>query len=225
MAGTCEGKLRSTAWSSEALLGTKDGVVRAWTVRRKPEEERWDAEAVTEMRGTPATPNPSMPGISVPIAVNIDKENADGEPMHFNVRQEETKARRMHLKVEDFEMHGYTEGCEGCNRMRAGGMESRPHSETCRARMEEAMKDSSNPRWIKANARELARDATDAGLARSKTETDKRSQSNADLDAEMEEAKLLNKAKHQERLKVPYEILKNILEKDPLSGKAARRLL
>ena len=57
--------------SGEALLGTKDGVVRAWTVRRKPEEERWDAKAITEMRGAPAKPNPSMPGISAPIAVNI----------------------------------------------------------------------------------------------------------------------------------------------------------
>ena len=56
--------------SSEALLGTKDGVVRAWAVRRKPEEERWGAEAITEMRGAPAKPNPSMPGISVRIAVN-----------------------------------------------------------------------------------------------------------------------------------------------------------
>ena len=124
------------------------------------------------MRGTPAKPNPSMPGISVPIAVNIDKENADGEPMHFTVRQEETKAMRMHLKLEDFEMHGYTEGCEGCNRVRAGDMESRPRSETCRARMEEAMKDIANPRWLKAKARELARDAADARLARARAETE-----------------------------------------------------
>ena len=143
--------------SSEALLGTKDGVVRAWTVRRKPEEERWDAEAITEMRGTPAKPNPNMPGISVPIAVNTDKETADGEPMHFIGRQEEKKPRRMYFKAEDFETHGYTEGREGCNRMRAVGMESRNHLETCQARMEEAMKNSSNPRWLRAKeAREKA---------------------------------------------------------------------
>ena len=39
--------------SSEALVGTKDGVVRAWTIRGKPEGERWDAEAITEIQGPP----------------------------------------------------------------------------------------------------------------------------------------------------------------------------
>ena len=39
--------------SSEALVGTKDGVVRAWTIRRMPEGERWDAEAIAEMQGAP----------------------------------------------------------------------------------------------------------------------------------------------------------------------------
>ena len=52
-------------------------------------------------------------------------------------------------------------------------MDSRPHSETCRARMEDAMKDSANPRWLKAKARELARDAADAGLARVRDEAEK----------------------------------------------------
>ena len=49
-----------------------------------------------------------MPGIHAPIAVNISKDNADGHPIEVTVRQEESKARRMYLKVEDFELHGYT---------------------------------------------------------------------------------------------------------------------
>ena len=53
--------------------------------------------------GTPAKPNPSMPGIHIPIAFNIDKDNADGQPIGVTARQEESKARRMYLKVDDFE--------------------------------------------------------------------------------------------------------------------------
>ena len=73
--------------------------------------------------------------------------------------------------------------------------------------------------------KKLARAATDAGLARARTEADKRrktmdeeTQSNKDPDAKMEEVKLFNKAMYTERLKVRREFVKNILEKDPLSG-------
>ena len=62
--------------SSEALVGTKDGVVRAWTIRRMPEGERWDAEAITEMQGTPSRLSAAMPGLRVPIAINIEEGNS-----------------------------------------------------------------------------------------------------------------------------------------------------
>ena len=35
----------------------------------------------------------------MPIAVHIGKDNADGQPIEVTVRQEESKARRMYLKV------------------------------------------------------------------------------------------------------------------------------
>ena len=36
--------------SSEALVGTKDGVVRAWAIRTMPEGERWDPDHGNERR-------------------------------------------------------------------------------------------------------------------------------------------------------------------------------
>ena len=65
----------------------------------------------------------------------------------------ETSARKTYLKKRDFEKHGYTEGCEGCRRLRTGGMEARPHNSQCRARMEELLKNEDNPRWKNAQAR------------------------------------------------------------------------
>ena len=47
---------------------------------------------------------------------------------------------------------------------------------------------------------------------------DEETQSNEDPGVKMDEVKLLNKAKCQERSKVRRELVKNILEKDPLSG-------
>ena len=56
---------------------------------------------------------------------------------HINLQ--EASARKTYLKTRDFEKHGYTEGCEGCRRMRTGGREVRPHNAQCRQRMEEQL--------------------------------------------------------------------------------------
>jgi len=160
--------------SSESLVGTKDGVVRAWTIRRIPEEERWGPESITEMQGALARPSALLPGLHIPIAINIDASNAEGIPAEVATRQEEKRARRVYLKAEDFEAHGYTEGCDGCSRQKAG-MEARPHTETCRARLEEELAKDNGPRWMKAKAREMARTAADAGLVRARGERETRS--------------------------------------------------
>ena len=46
--------------------------------------------------------------------------------------------RRMRLKKSDFEEHGYTDGCIGCNAQRRG-MTPQSHSEQCRARLEKLL--------------------------------------------------------------------------------------
>ena len=102
-----------------------------------PEGERWDAESITEIAGTPAQPSTAAPGQHIPIPINIDQEdNIDGAPVETTQRQEEKKARRVYLKATDFETYGYSDNCEGCSRLQAG-MDARPHTETCRARLEE----------------------------------------------------------------------------------------
>ena len=54
------------------------------------------------------------------------------------------------------------------------------------------MKDSANPRWLKAKARELARDAADAGLARARDETAKRRKTDAEEELGRDEAESAN---------------------------------
>jgi len=53
-------------------------------------------------------------------------------------------------------------------------MDARPHTETCRTRLEEELAKDNGPRWMKAKAREMARTAADAGLARAREESDKK---------------------------------------------------
>ena len=83
------------------------------------------------------------------------------------------KARRVYLKAADFEAHGYSDGCDGCSRLQAG-MDARPHTETCRASLEEELATGDNRRWKNAKNREMARTATDAALARVREERERR---------------------------------------------------
>ena len=43
--------------SAEVLVGTPDGVVRAWAVRRRPAEERWNCDIIKRMPATPRDPS------------------------------------------------------------------------------------------------------------------------------------------------------------------------
>ena len=45
--------------SNEIYIGTRGGVVRAWAIRKKPEQEQWDGKLIKEMAGTPARPDPN----------------------------------------------------------------------------------------------------------------------------------------------------------------------
>ena len=117
------------------------------------------------MQGTPAQPSTAMPGHHIPIPINIEQDNIDGAPVEATQGQEEKKARRVYLKATDFETYGYSDNCEGCSRLQAG-MDARPHTETCRARLDEELAKGDNRRWENAKDRELARTATDAALVR-----------------------------------------------------------
>lgn len=133
--------------SNEVLVGTRNGVVRAWAIRRNTEEERWSATDIHDMQGTPARPNPNMPGHDVPILISIPAGDGQAQPEETRTPRTETEPRRTYLKARDFEAHGYTQGCEGCRRLQTGGMQARPHSAACRNRMEALLKQQGDPRY------------------------------------------------------------------------------
>ena len=74
--------LGHTRTSTEVLIGTAEGLVRAGAVRRKVEEERWSGAAIQEMKGAQARPDSNMPSIDIPIRIKVtmDSPNAVAEP-------------------------------------------------------------------------------------------------------------------------------------------------
>ena len=139
--------------SNEILIGTDQGVVRAWAVKRMPAEERWSAADVLGLRGVPARPNPQAPGQDVPVAIYLPDSDAGVAPEEVRPPRVETGPRRTYLKAKHFKMYGYTDGCEGCRRIRTGGMGVRPHTEECRERMEKKLEEMEDPLWRRAKDR------------------------------------------------------------------------
>ena len=92
-------ELREGIWlgharqSNETIIGTPEGVVRAYDVRRKAEGQRWNSDKIKNMRGTPQQPDPSKPGMMIPMKVRIDKANEQDPKEDTEVH--ETETRRM----------------------------------------------------------------------------------------------------------------------------------
>ena len=122
--------------SNEHLIGTSEGAIKAYAIKRQGEEQRWDATLLKELQGTPQQPDPSRPGLAVPIRVHFDEPPA---AIVGPLAPEKRQIRRMRINAELLKQHGYTPGCEGCRFRRAGLGESRGHSEECRSRIEAAM--------------------------------------------------------------------------------------
>jgi hypothetical protein len=129
--------------SGETIVGTNKGVFRTRTVQRKPYEQRWSSENLDMVAGTPWKTSGEqdkendegvMPEIvvrmEVPEAMKIDRPEANAS---------EYVPRRVYLRSKEFDEHGFTPGCGGCNAMMKGEKKSIHHSEECRKRMNEAM--------------------------------------------------------------------------------------
>ena len=75
-------------------------------------------------------------------------EGEKGKREWGRLRQED-KPRRTYLKKEDFEVHGYTEGCKGCRWIQTG-IGQPGHDEKCRTRMQENLRKEEHPRFQRA---------------------------------------------------------------------------
>ena len=132
--------LGHTRNSNEHLIGTHGGVVKAYSVKRRSEDERWDKAYIEGVRGTPQQPDPARSGLTVPISVRFDvAAPEDGAPPKADQDEPQRQIRRMRITEAILKQHGYTDGCEGCRFRRAGLSETRGHTEACRTRIEAAM--------------------------------------------------------------------------------------
>ena len=117
------------ARSNEDIVGTPEGVLRASIVKRVPEDERWNKEAVLGIRGTPWKPK-----------VQVEDEGEDASASAPDIREEvpaeeeeeaDHRLKRFYIRKQDVLKYGQTSGCPGCTAIR-NHQRAVSHNEKCR---------------------------------------------------------------------------------------------
>ena len=121
--------------SDEALIGTKDGLVRANTVKRKPIEQAFDAKEVLEINVGPSSASRRT------MLGSEDDDDVGQEVIKMDKTEEAATAKRMRIVRSDFEEIGFTDGCPGCSAIQSE-MPAKNHSEQCRRRVETHLNES-----------------------------------------------------------------------------------
>ena len=134
--------------SNETVVGTREGAVKAYAIKRQDEDHRWDSDLLKTLRGTPQQPDPNRPGIAIPIRINFDPP-LETEPIPTADEEKRRQIRRMKITAHLLQKYGYTDGCDGCRYRRAGLGEHRNHTEACRTRIETKMEQDEDGRQKK----------------------------------------------------------------------------
>ena len=85
--------------SDESIIGTLNGVIKAKTVRRLPEDQTWCAEEVFNIRGVPSNPLPSDGGDHIPMgptargAVSTNQNTSVRCNTHTTVAAQDSKEK------------------------------------------------------------------------------------------------------------------------------------
>ena len=103
--GVWLGHVRMT---NETIIGTKEGVVRAYATIRKEEGARWTGEMIKQMQSTPRQPDPNKLGNRIPIHVRFDPASEEVEAPSQPLRKE--GGRRMKTTQSLFKKYQHTEG-------------------------------------------------------------------------------------------------------------------
>ena len=143
--------------SHEAYVADEAGMVHTTkTIKRRPVEERWNAQAVMAVKSLPWDLRPEDP----------EEDNGEDQEAHQddNIGEEDQekhqegqieppsepekkRPRSWYITKQLLNKHGFTDGCPGCHAVRTAQY-SREHLETCKARIEQAIIQDGDPSGV-----------------------------------------------------------------------------
>ena len=133
--------------TSEKIVGTRNGIFVVQSLRRKPLEDRWNADLVTNLCGVPWNLNKGEIDVSesspeLPYPLDIKPEVTEVPNVAAEANEAAVHFRRTYLTKKDLQKHGYTNGCPACAAI-SGGFDRAglAHTEECRKRLEGKLKE------------------------------------------------------------------------------------
>ena len=177
--------------TEEVFIGTPAGVVKCRTIKRLPEENRWDAKLLNTMQGTTWQPVPGYKSDHVPVEIDkegkkSERQNEDDDAVEYQAIPLEEDVDRPNKEVKvrsspitdirvtskDTDMYGCTPGCPACefvlkNQKIGKGV---AHSKECRHRIREliAQDEEEKERVARADRRKVKHSAQVGNVAKLK---------------------------------------------------------
>ena len=122
-------------------VGTSEGVVRSWSLKRLTGADRRDVKALDNMIGLPWQLKPPKESLKQvvhgPVELEIDLQPPPEEVPKSVVerRHRDYVPRKIYIRKDvELEEFGYTDGCDGCFAAQHG-LSHRQHSRACKARI------------------------------------------------------------------------------------------
>ena len=120
--------LGHTRNSNEHIIGLSDGAVKAYSIRRHEHSERWNGGLIRGLRGTPQQPDPTKPGLYIPIRVNFEPVPEGVECLPITTEAQPRQIRRMKITSNLLAKYGYTIDCEINTKRHMAGSLSMAHA-------------------------------------------------------------------------------------------------
>ena len=126
------------------VIGEGGVANRVRTVLRKPASDRWNVDAVKAMQASPRVPNPENLRQAKVMPERLTKKmevEGDGSKIQEQVRRfQEFKFREFKITKGILEKFVFSDKCKGCGAA-ASGTEARRHTDDCRQRLEQLVRD------------------------------------------------------------------------------------
>ena len=134
--------------TTERIVGTSTGCYVVQSIRRVPEDRRYDSQLLANVKGLPWKPIPEGPEdqgvMELPEPVNLEPECPEVPALPTETADAAQSVRRYYITTRDLEKYGFTEGCPACDAIRAKTPRAGiSHAPGCRERIEKAV--SSDP--------------------------------------------------------------------------------
>ena len=128
------------------------------SIRRKPEEDRYDSALLKSITGIPCNPQATReePAIASPREPVIASPSAKGLVQPPAIDDKKRKLKRLYITKKDLEKFGYTADCPACDATQIGKRTSGiQHTNRCRDRLEEHIRgeEEENPRVARHESR------------------------------------------------------------------------